>query len=82
MAEILFFGRMGDVSGQMSERVSLPETIETVTDLRRWMENRFDQTGAFEDPTVRVAVNNAIVTENFRVSDSDEIAFMPPVGGG
>ena len=38
--------------------------------------------GAFLDKSVRLAINNEIVVDPHPVSRSDEIAFMPPVGGG
>lgn len=82
MADLIYFGRLGDVTGKMSERASLPEDVMTVMALRSWMESRYENTGAFQDRTVRIAVNNAIVPETFKLSDGDEIAFMPPVGGG
>ena len=33
-------------------------------------------------PNVRIALNKEFVTDRCRVSDGDEIAFMPPITGG
>lgn len=82
MANILYFGRMGDVSGTFSENLDLPPSILTVKDLRKWMEDRFECEGAFLEETIRVAVNSEIAGDTSSLSNSDEIAFMPPVGGG
>lgn len=82
MADFVYFGRLGDVTGKLSERESLPEEIRTVSELRGWMEKRYETEGAFLDRTVRVAVNNSFVTNEHVLTDADEIAFMPPVGGG
>jgi len=82
LAEILYFGRMGDVTGTFSETCTLPPSISTVIDLRRWMDERFESEGSFLESTIRVAVNNQIVSDTTPLSDTDEIAFMPPVGGG
>ena len=82
MADIIYFGRLGETTGLFSESVNLPPQTRTVKDLRGWMDERFDQTGIFLAETVRVALNSEIVTDAHEVTDRDEIAFMPPVGGG
>lgn len=33
-------------------------------------------------PNVRVALNQEFVTDQCRIGDGDEIAFMPPITGG
>jgi molybdopterin synthase sulfur carrier subunit len=33
-------------------------------------------------PNVRIALNQEFVTDQCRISDGDEIAFMPPITGG
>ncbi len=33
-------------------------------------------------PSVRIALNKEFVTDQCRVGDGDEIAFMPPITGG
>jgi molybdopterin converting factor small subunit len=43
---------------------------------------RFEADGALLEPTVRIAINNEISFDSDRVANPDEIAFMPPVGGG
>ena len=82
MAKIIYFGRLGDVTGMSEEQLDLPNSVATAGDLRNWLENRFDAGGALLEPTVRIAVNNEIGFDSTAVSNGDEIALMPPVGGG
>lgn len=82
MAQILYFGRLGDVAGAMAEDVSLPDDVTDTSALRRWLDGRKSLDGALLERTVRLAVNNEIVADPHPVADGDEIAFMPPVGGG
>ena len=82
MAKILYFGRLSDISGATEESLDLPENISTAGDLRRFLDLRFEAGGVLLEPTVRIAVNNELCFDETSLSDSDEIAFMPPVGGG
>ena len=82
MAEILYFGRLADVTGTPEETIALPASVETGSALRRWLEDRKALGGALLERTVRLAVNSEIVSDSHPVRDGDEIAFMPPVGGG
>lgn len=82
MAKLLYFGRLGDLAGTHEETLDLPSDIGTAGDLRTWLDLRFEADGALLEPTVRIAVNNEISFDTTDVSDADEIAFMPPVGGG
>ena len=52
MADIIYFGRLGETTGLFSESVNLPPQTRTVKDLRDWMDERFDQTGIFLAETV------------------------------
>ncbi|MCA8899761.1 MAG: MoaD/ThiS family protein [Hyphomonas sp.] len=82
MVEILYFGRLMDVMGCSQERIALPDSVRDTDGLRRWLDAERILSGALLEPTVRIAVNDAIVPEPFAVSDGDSIAFLPPVGGG
>lgn len=82
MALILYFGRLTDVSGKDSEVLQLPENIATCHDLKRWLDQRFDVQNVFDDTAVRVAVNGEILSDAASLSGPEEIALMPPVGGG
>lgn len=82
MATLLYFGRLGDLTGTPQETLEIPSDILTAGALRTYLDLRFDTKGALLDPTVRIAVNSEIAFDSSPVSDHDEIALMPPVGGG
>ncbi len=82
MATLLYFGRLSDVTGKPSEELQLPDEVSTAGELRLWLDQRFEANGTLLEPTVRIAVNSEISFDADPIRDGDEIAFMPPVGGG
>ena len=82
MAKILYFGRLTDEIGTRAETRDLPVTIKTTEQLRQWLNTEYGSTGTLLEQTVRIAINSEIVVEPAAISNADEIAFMPPVGGG
>ena len=82
MTDILYFGRLSDVTGKPSENIELPSDVSHARDLRTWAEARFEAEGVFLEPTVRIAVNGEIVDDAHPLANPNEIAFMPLVGGG
>lgn len=79
---ILYFGKLADAAGRAEETVDLPASITDSEALRHWLDQRLGCDGALAAPTVRIAVNDEIVAGPAPVRDGDEVAFMPPVGGG
>ncbi|AXE64964.1 putative molybdopterin converting factor subunit 1 [Hyphomonas polymorpha PS728] len=82
MAQLLFFGRLADIVDRPNQVLDLPAGISDTTALRAWLDARQSAGGALMEKTVRIAINSEIVVDPAPVSNSDEIAFMPPVGGG
>ena len=82
MAKILYFGRLSDVTGAAEEMLNLPESVSTAGELRHYLDLRFEANGTLLEPTVRIAVNNELCFDTMAIAETDEIAFMPPVGGG
>lgn len=82
MAKLLYFGRLSDITGTMEETLTLPGDVSTAGELRQFLDLRFKAQGALLEPTVRVAVNNELCFDTTTITESDEIALMPPVGGG
>ena len=82
MATILYFGKLSSLFGELSEQAMLPNEISDTDALRKWLDETRGFDGALLHDSVRVAVNSEIVDDPFPVSDTDEIAFLPPVGGG
>ena len=82
MAQLLYFGRLMDTLDKAEETIPLPDSVRDTSALRRWLDQDRALEGALLEKTIRLAVNNEIVADPHPVSDTDEIAFMPPVGGG
>ncbi|ABI77766.1 putative molybdopterin converting factor, subunit 1 [Hyphomonas neptunium ATCC 15444] len=82
MAQLLFFGRLADLVDPPSQAVQLPGDIQDTLALRAWLDTRHATGGALQEKTVRIAINSEIVVDPAPITNADEIAFMPPVGGG
>ncbi len=82
MAVLLFFGKLQDSVGSTTETFHLPETVTNTSELRAHLDRHFKLAGTLTSETVRVAVNNEIVADPSPIHNEDEIAFLPPVGGG
>ena len=82
MAQILYFGKLKDAIGKSTEKVDLPTEVNTTEALRNLLEQEYGAIAQLFDPSIRIAVNGEIVSEPFPVADNDEVAFLPPVGGG
>lgn len=79
--DILFFGRLGDVSANIS--CQRPEGVCDTKSLTVWLSNRNDMLATeLAKAGNRIAVNKTIVTQNTPLNDSDEVAFMSPLSGG
>tara|TARA_R110000803_G_scaffold114037_1_gene182460 strand:+ start:211 stop:459 length:249 start_codon:yes stop_codon:yes gene_type:complete len=82
MARLLYFGRLTDAFGTGAETVALPAGINDTSALRAWLDNDRQLGGVLLEKTIRIAINDTIVSEPWPIADSDDIAFLPPVGGG
>lgn len=80
--KILYFGRLSDITGTSEEHITIPAEIETAGDLRGWLDLRFNASGALLEQTVRIAIDSELTFDSALLNGVDEIAFMPPVGGG
>ena len=80
MAKIEFLGRLSDSCGPTQE-ITLTQSIEDVASLRTWLNNNLD--GApLASSSIRAIVNGKVATDVQLISNTDTIAFFPPVGGG
>ena len=82
MNRIMYWGKLADVTGCANEQRPLPETVTDTQSLRAWIDDLHKADGAFLDPVNRIAVNDEIVIEPADVHAGDDIAFLPPIGGG
>jgi molybdopterin synthase sulfur carrier subunit len=79
-----YFAWLREKIGTGEERMTLPPTITTVSDLLHWQVTRghpFD--AAFAKPdAIRVALDHAHAKPTATIANAREIAFFPPVTGG
>ncbi len=80
MATFEFLGRLSDIQ-KLQEILPIPSSVTTVQQMRVWLSDYY-QTDQLSCPSVRVVINDVIVTNVHSVSNLDRIAFLPPVGGG
>ncbi len=82
MATVLYFARLGEQLKTSSEELSLDE-MNTVRQLVDHLQDRGEPwSSEFESGRVLVAINQEMSGFDSAISDSDEIAFFPPVTGG
>ena len=77
---VRLFARLRDLagSGELVRDVATPATVETVW---RSLVDEMPDLGVYER-TMSVAVNADYAKMSAKVSDGDEVAFLPPVSGG
>jgi molybdopterin synthase sulfur carrier subunit len=82
--KILYFAWVREAVGKSQEDLLKPEGVNTVQDLITWLkEQDVSYQKAFaDDAVVRVAVNQEYECLDCLISNTDEIAFFPPVTGG
>ena len=77
---LLYFAGIREARGQKSDLLTLNSdaTVQTVLD---WLKSNHPEAYAISRHA-RVAVNHEFVTADFKLSESSEIALIPPVSGG
>ena len=83
MARLLFFGKLADAAGGRQRDFDLPDGVATVKALKTAIGESDAALGAaLSEASVRCIVNEKMAGDDARISDADEIAFIPPVSGG
>jgi molybdopterin synthase sulfur carrier subunit len=83
MVRLRYFASLRERLGTGDESVALPDGIDTVAGLHRWLQDRGEPwSGALADERLLVAVNHEVAERAAGVRDGDEIAWFPPVTGG
>ena len=77
---VLFFGRVRELTGIAEEVVEIPEGT-TLEDLFGRYAARFPLLAAFR-PSLVASRNQEFASWDTRLSAEDDIAFLPPVSGG
>lgn len=82
MIKVLYFARLRESLGVAEEAIE--PTAMTVTDLMALLAERGEPWRQEFDGcrTIRAAVNQTLVANDFAIKDGDEVAFFPPVTGG
>ena len=83
MIKICYFARLREELGTGEESLDLPADIETLGDLRQWLEQRGSPwRESLSAPALLMAVNHTTTGPDAPIKDQDELAFFPPVTGG
>lgn len=84
IVKLLFFAWLKQRVGHSESVLAKPADVETVLELVSWLARQSDgYARAFEDISrIRVSINQTHAALSDKISDSDEVAFFPPVTGG
>ncbi|MES2587469.1 MAG: MoaD/ThiS family protein [Bacteroidota bacterium] len=74
--KVLFFGELAEIVGKSSQEFN---GFLDSDSLKTKLLSEFPK---FSTIPFQIAVNQNLITENVALSDSDEIAFLPPFAGG
>ena len=77
---VLLFGVTRDIVGKGSLSLKETEGLETVGDLKRQLMDQFPALGKLS--SLAVAINQSYAREDDLITETDEIALIPPVSGG
>ena len=82
--KLVYFAWVRERIGRTDEQVHVPDEIETVAELVRWLKSRGeDYEYAFENEgIVRAAIDHVHVKPDARIAGAREVAFFPPMTGG
>lgn len=73
--KVYLFGMLADQAAQSALEVGAPDTDTLIKALKQTFP-------FFETLPFSVAVNRKIITANTSLTDTDEVALMPPFAGG
>ena len=81
---IKYFSWIKEHVGKSEEQIELPDHINNVNELINYL-NELDKKYSLileKKKLIKIAVNKTYSSFDTKISDSDEIAFFPPVTGG
>lgn len=83
MAKVVYFASLRERLGVAEESVALDADMSVADLVQRLVELHGETWKAvFHDSQVMVAINQEMADQTMMVSDTDEVAFFPPVTGG
>jgi molybdopterin synthase sulfur carrier subunit len=82
--QLRFFASIRETLNLAQETVELPETVQTVGDVRAYLRARGGvwEHVLGEGRAVRMACNQVMTTADAPLTSDCEVAFFPPVTGG
>lgn len=82
--KLRFFASVRERLALSEERVTVPDHILTVADLRAWLSLRGENwsEALAQERALRIAINQEVASIDTLLRDGDEVAFFPPVTGG
>ncbi|WP_370334629.1 MoaD/ThiS family protein [Parvularcula marina] len=83
MLRVVLYGKFVDLAGEPDFALKLPQaemSVEEVVSLIA--ETRGDLAVELGKKSTRIVVNDVLDVTGPRLTDGDEIAFLPPVSGG
>lgn len=83
MAKITLYGRLVDLAGTSELAVSLSGGSRALEGLLQQLEETQPElVEELRKPSIRLVINDVLDVSGNSISDSDEVAFLPPVSGG
>ena len=82
--KVLYFAWVRQRIGVASEEFDLPGNVHNIDDLVSWLAAKGPgyAKGFAEPQVIRAAVNFEYVLFDHKLTNTDEVAFFPPVTGG
>lgn len=78
--KVLFFASFREIVGSSSLQLTVAESSTTTTVFEQLCES-YPQLKYGADQ-ISVAVNKVYISEQVKLKDGDEVAFLPPISGG
>ncbi len=84
MLKLVFLGKLGDIAPASLAALERPRGVRTLSDLIHWLSAEQPVLAqAMAATTTRLIVNQSVTHDHsLRLTDGDEVAFLPPMSGG
>ncbi|SEG77232.1 molybdopterin converting factor subunit 1 [Marinobacterium lutimaris] len=82
--KLVYFASVREQLGTDEEQLELPAGVDTLADLIAWLRSERGEPweSVLGNPRLLCAVNQEMSTQDAAITQSDEVAFFPPVTGG